>query len=177
MKSSKPIQLNRAELVQTLEELIHQLKAGSLAFEDRQWTVPEKIQSQIDLKEKKGRLSCKIKLRWSTLDDYEAESRQEVSHWKTSFKDIKKQMGQSFAALAKAARQNTFPSSEMVQQFIDHSEAFQQMADPDWKTAMDEYQDHIDNLQRAVRDERMQDFQHELRDLKARKTICHRDFK
>ncbi|MFC1504947.1 GAK system XXXCH domain-containing protein [Thermodesulfobacteriota bacterium] len=177
MQSLKPLKLNRTELVETLEKLTRQLKAGTLGYEDRQWTVPEKIQTQIDLKEKKGRLTCKIKLRWSTLDDYEAESRQEVSHWKDRFKDIKKQMGMSFAALAKAARQDTFPNSDMMQQFIEHSEAFQRLADPDWKTAMDEYRDHIENLQRAVQDKRMQDFQHELRDLKARKTICHRELK
>lgn len=177
MQSLKPLKLNRAELVRTLEELTRQLKAGKLEYEDRQWTVPENVQVQMDLKEKKGRLSCKIKFRWSTLNDYEATSLEEVNHWKDSFKDVKKQMGRSFAALAKAARQNTFPSSEMVQQFIDHSEAFQRLADPDWEAAMEEYQDHIANLQRAVQDQRMQDFQHELRDLKARKTICHRDYK
>jgi len=55
MQSLKPLKLNRAELVETLEELTRQLKTGRLAYEDRQWTVPEKIQAQIDLKEKKGR--------------------------------------------------------------------------------------------------------------------------
>ena len=177
MQSAKQSQLDRAELIQALEDLVRQLKTGTLIFEGRQWTVPEKLQAQIELKEKKGRLNCKIKWRWSTLADYEAANREEVAHWKTSFKDIKKQMGKSFAALVKASKQNAFPSTDALQQFIDQSKAFAQMADPDWQSAMDEYQDHIENLKRAVQDQRMQDFQHELRDLRARKTMCHKEFK
>ena len=177
MQSTKKSRLGRAELIQALEDLVHQLKTGTLTFEGRQWTVPETLQAHIDLKEKKGRLTCKLKWRWSTLDDYEVARREKVTHWQSNFKDIKKQMGKSFAALVKASKQNAFPSTDALQQFIDQSKTFAQMADPDWQSAMDEYLDHIENLKRAVQDRRMQDFQHELRDLGARKTMCHKDFK
>ena len=177
MQSAKQSRLSREELIQALEDLARQLKAGTLTFEGREWTVPEKLQAHIELKEKKGRLNGKIKWRWSTLGDYEAANRAEVTHWEANLKDLKKQMGKSFAALLKAAKQNTFPSKDMLQRFIDQSHAFQQMADSDWQPAMNEYQDHIENLKRAVQDQRMQDFQHELRDLKARKTMCHKELK
>lgn len=177
MQTFKKTRLKRGKLIETLEELVRQLKSGALLFNDHQWTVPEELEAHLELKEKKGRLRGKLKWHWSTLDDYAVANRQQVTHWQTSFKAVKKEMSRTFAALAKAGQQETFPRTELLQQFVDAAEAFQGMADPDWKTAMNEYHDHIENLRRAVRDQRMPDFQHELRDLKARMRACHREFK
>ena len=51
------------------------------------------------------------------------------------------------------------------------------MADPDWKAAMEEYLDHMDNLQAAVANGQLDIIAHELRDLGTRMGQCHREFK
>ena len=41
----------------------------------------------------------------------------------------------------------------------------------------DEYQDHLENLKRAVENKQLEVVHHEIRDLRARMKACHRDFK
>jgi hypothetical protein len=42
---------------------------------------------------------------------------------------------------------------------------------------MIEYQDHLENLKRAVENKQLEVVHHEIRDLRARMKACHRDFK
>ena len=49
--------------------------------------------------------------------------------------------------------------------------------DPEWQEAMIEYQDHLENLKRAVENKQLEVVHHEIRDLRARMKSCHRDFK
>ena len=48
---------------------------------------------------------------------------------------------------------------------------------PEWQEAMIEYQDHLENLKRAVENKHLEVVHHEIRDLRARMKACHRDFK
>ena len=51
------------------------------------------------------------------------------------------------------------------------------MAEPEWANAMQEYIDHLSNLEHAV-DKRQQEVMlHELRDLQNCMSPCHREFK
>ena len=65
----------------------------------------------------------------------------------------------------------------MVAAFETDSQRMADFADGDWKPAMDEYLDHLENFKLAVRQQQMEIVQHELRDLKNRMVQCHRDFK
>ena len=85
--------LGRLELADTLETLGRQLRDGTLEAGGRTWTVPEKIETRIQFKEKKGRIVTKLSWRWVTLGDYDKNDREEVARWKKSLKDVKKRWG------------------------------------------------------------------------------------
>ena len=50
-------------------------------------------------------------------------------------------------------------------------------ADPEWQEAMIEYQDHLENLRRAVENKQLEVAHHEVRELRARMKACHREYK
>jgi hypothetical protein len=51
------------------------------------------------------------------------------------------------------------------------------MAEPDWAQAMQEYLDHLANLEHAVDMRQPEVMLHELRDLQNCMNSCHREFK
>ena len=128
-------------------------------------------------KEKKGRLAVKLSWTWSTLKDYDHPARDEVHRWQESMKTVKKRLGADFKNLQRVVRQGDFPDDRTLNDFVASSQAFAAMAEPDWQEAMQEYLDHLANLQHAVAQRQMEVMLHELRDLQNCMASCHREFK
>ena len=177
MKSTIKKEFNRLELADHLEKIARQLRSGTFDSGDRQWSVPETVEARIKHKEKKGRIETKLKWRWSTLADYDPLARDEVTRWQESFKTIKKRLAKEFKALQNEVQNGNLPHEETLNAFVKDSERMADFAEPEWQEAMDEYLDHLANLQRAVARQQLDDAAHELRDLRTRWVACHRDFK
>ena len=177
MKNKIEKAFNRLELADYLEKIAGELRSGTLEADDRQWSIPESIDAKIKHKEKKGRIETKLKWRWSTLSDYDPVDREEVTRWQDSFKTLKKQMATEYKLLEKAVAGGGYPGEAILEEFIKHSNEMARFADPEWQEAMIEYQDHLENLKRAVENKQLEVVHHEIRDLRARMKACHRDFK
>jgi XXXCH domain-containing protein len=167
----------RLELAEYLNHLSEQLRRGGLEAQGRRWTVPEDLRVRLEFKEKKGRLVAKLSWSWSTLRDYDRHAREEVSHWQDSIKTVKKRLAADFKKLQQAVSQGAFPDEATLSDFVNSSQALAAMADPDWQEAMQEYLDHLANLQHAVAQRQPEVMGHELRDLQNCMASCHREFK
>ena len=177
MKSKLKREFKRLELAEYLEKIAAELRSGTIEAEGRQWSIPESIATKIKHREKKGRIETKVKWRWSTLSDYEPEARAEVTRWQDTFKTLKKRMAREYKELEKAVAAGGYPDEAVLNEYIEHSNEMARFADPDWQEAMIEYQDHLENLKRAVENKQLEVVHHEIRDLRARMKACHRDFK
>jgi XXXCH domain-containing protein len=177
MSDKKEKKLSRSRLADYLEDLSRQLRSGKLEAEGRTWTIPKSLDTKIQFKEKKGRISAKLSWHWSTLRDYDQASREEVTRWKTSFKALKKKLTTSYKRLKDVARQGDFPDKDMMEEFRGLCTAFAGMAEPEWGEAMKEFMDHLKNLQRAIENRQLEIMRHEIRDLGNRMKECHRAFK
>jgi XXXCH domain-containing protein len=169
--------LSRLELADYLHNLSEELRRGALSAQGRRWTVPEDLDVRMEVKEKKGRLVAKLSWSWSTLTDYDPASRHEVSRWQDSMKTVKKRLGAAFKALQQAVSQGPWPDERTLRDFVEISRAFAAMAEPDWANAMQEYMDHLANLEHAVANRQQEVMLHELRDLQNCMSSCHREFK
>ena len=67
------------------------------------------------VKEKKGRLTAKLFVRFSTLEHYDQPRREAVEQGVEKFKVVKKRLGTSFANLKKAAAQGKLPGGKSAQ--------------------------------------------------------------
>jgi len=170
-------EFSRNELADYLTAMAEQLRAGKLSSEKGIWTVAEKIGAKIQLKEKKGRMELKLNCRWSTLGDYTREDRDQINNWRESMKTVKKRMGTSFKEVVKAADLGTFPEKKSIEDFVATSRVFAESADSEWRDAMDEYMDHLENFILAVEKQQIEVMLHEIRDLQYRMKACHKEFK
>jgi XXXCH domain-containing protein len=139
--------------------------------------VPETFGAKIQIKEKKGRIETKLQWRWSTLADYAHPEREQYNAWLTSMKSVKKKMGSSFKELSRAAEAGKFPDNKSVDEFVATCRVFAEAADPEWKEAMEEYMDHLENFIRAIEKQQFEVMLHEIRDLSYRMKACHKEFK
>jgi XXXCH domain-containing protein len=169
--------MSRLELADYLTNLGQQLRQGALAVQGRHWTVPDDLFVRLEFKEKKGHLGAKLSWSWSSLGDYDQAARQEVSRGQDSLKTVKKRLGAGFKALQQMVSQGGWPEARILEDFAATSRAFAAMAEPDWAAAMQEYLDHIANLEHAVANRQQEVMLHELRDLQACMSSCHREFK
>jgi XXXCH domain-containing protein len=169
--------LSRLELADYLHSLSEELRRGAQEVRGRHWTVPEELEVRREFKEKKGRLVAKLSWSWSTLTDYEPAARHEVSRRQGDMKTVKKRLGAAFKALQQAVGQGAFPDDRTLQDFAEISRAFGAMAEPDWADAIQEYLDHLANLEHAVANRQQEVMLHELRDLQNCMSSCHREFK
>jgi len=177
MKKKIEKKFNRLELSDYLEKMAGQIRSGTIDADGRTWSIPELIETRIKHKEKKGRIVAKLKWRWSTLSDYEPAAREEIIRWQDTFKALKTRMAAEYRELEKVIANGSYPDEAMLAEFIDHSTEMARFADPEWQEAMLEYQDHLENLKRAVENRQLEVAHHEIRDLRARMKACHRDFK
>jgi len=169
--------MSRLELADYLTNLGEQLRQGAFSAQGRHWTVPDNLNVRMEFKEKKGHLSAKLSWSWSTLGDYNRAAQEEVSRGQDSLKTVKKRLGAAFKALQQASGQGGWPEARTLEDFVASSRAFAAMAEPDWATAMQEYLDHLANLQHAVDMRQQEVMLHELRDLQNCMAACHREFK
>ncbi len=168
---------SRLVLADYLKNLSEQLRRGGLEVQGRHWTAPDDLDVSMEFKEKKGRIHAKLSWSWSTLGDYDRGGRDQVSRWQDSLKSVKKRLGADFKALQQAVGQGAFPEARTLEDFVASSQAFAAMAEPDWQGAMQEYLDHLANLQHAVANRQQEFMLHELRDLQNCMASCHREFK
>jgi XXXCH domain-containing protein len=168
---------SRLELAEFFKNLSEQLQRGTVEARGRQWTVPADVDVRLEFKKKKGRLVGKLSWSWSTLGDYDGHAREEVHRWQDSMKSVKKRMGADFKNLQRAVSGGAFPDEDTLGAFVASSQAFASLAEPDWGPAMQEYLDHLANLQHAVATRQAEVMQHELRDLQNCMAACHREFK
>ncbi len=168
---------DRLELAAYLESLAKQVRSGTCHAAGRDWTIPDSLPVKIRFKEKKGRIRTRISWNWSTLGDYEETDRQAVNNWKTTFKENKKRLAKSFGQLKKDVARGDFPDAKAMGDFLADSREFAGFAEPEWQEAMDEYMDHLENLERAVKDRQLDVIKHEIRDLGYQMKACHKEFK
>ena len=170
-------EFTREELADYLTTMAEQLRSGKLSSEKGNWTVPDKLGAKIQLKEKKGRMELKLNCRWSTLEDYSQQDREQLNDWHASMKSVKKRMGSSFKEVTRAAEGGNFPAKKSIEDFVATSRIFAEAADPEWDDAMAEYMDHLENFIRAVEQQHLEVMLHEIRDLQYRMKACHKEFK
>ena len=170
-------EFNKNEFADYLVDMAEQIRGGRLVSDRGTWTVPEKFEAKVRVKEKKGRIALKLNFHWSTLADYSNEDRKQVTQWHRSMKAVKKRMGSSFKEVVRAAGKGEFPAAEALEDFVATSRVFAESVDSEWGTAMDEYMDHLENFIRAVRDRQLEQMRHEIRDLEYRMKACHRELK
>ena len=137
----------------------------------------EAFEAKIQVKEKKGRIEAKLQWRWSTLADYAHQEREQYNTWLSTMKSVKKRMGSSFKELTREIEAGNYPGKQSVDDFVATCRVFAEAADPDWKEAMDEFMDHLENFIRAVEKQEFEVMHHEMRDLGYRMKACHKEFK
>jgi XXXCH domain-containing protein len=169
--------MSRLELADYLTDLGQQLRQGAFSAQGRHWTVPDDLSVRMEFKEKKGHLAAKLSWSWSTLGDYDRAAREEISRGQDSLKTVKKRLGAAFKALQQALSQGGWPEARTIEDFVAASRAFAAMAEPEWETPMQEYLDHLANLEHAVANRQQEVMLHELRDLQVCMSSCHREFK
>ena len=170
-------EFSRNEFAEYLVTLAEQLREGKMSSAKGTWTVPEELGAKIQLKEKKGRIELKINCRWSTLADYTEQDREQITSWHNSMTAVKKRMGSSFKEITKSAANGKFPETRSVDDFVETSRIFAESADSEWKDAMEEYMDHLENFIRAIEGQQFEVMHHEIRDLQYRMKGCHKEFK
>jgi XXXCH domain-containing protein len=177
VKDTEPKRYKRRELGDYLITLGEQIRQGAFQAEGRTWTVPDQVEAEIHFTEKKGRITAKLKWQWPTLTEYDPTALQEVREWRTSFKTVKGRLAAAFKELQQQASQGQFPSEAMLRDFVESSQALANLGEPEWHGALQEYLDHVHNLQLAAANRQLELMRHELRDLSARMAACHREFK
>ncbi len=177
MKTKISQSLERKELASVLEEIAGYFRNGTFELDGRSWQVPRALDVKLKHKEKKGRIATRIEWHWSTLSEYDATAREEVVRWQESFDKVKKRLARSLKAMHQTVRDGKMPDSDLLAAFVADSRHMADAADPDWQEAMEEYMDHLENLEGAVANSQLEVVAHELRDLGTRMKNCHREFK
>jgi XXXCH domain-containing protein len=170
-------EFSREDLADYLEKLAKQLRRGAFDTERGVRPVPERIGAKIHIKEKKGRIVAKINLEWSMPHGEEDGRSEEPLRNEANFKQVKKKLNTLFKEMRSTVNRGDFPDEKGLADFIEISRTFSGLAEPEWKKPVQEYMDHLQNLESAVRDRKLEMVQHELRDLTNRMATCHREFK
>lgn len=163
----------RQELAELLEAVAVQLRQGFLEIKGRPQPVPDELGAHWEFKEKKGRLSATLKLRWSLLETMAPRARQAAERQIADFKGVKKRLAAVLAELERAAAGGAIPAAAKVAEFSRLNEEFNHYVEPDWADQMEEYLTHVKNLALAVELGNLDMVKHELADLKNRMRACH----
>jgi XXXCH domain-containing protein len=170
-------ELSAEELADYLVSLASQLRQGELQVAGVVQKLSEKATVDLSVKEKKGWLTAKLTVRFSTLEHYDQPRREAVEHVVEKFKVVKKRLAMSFANLKKASAQGKLPEETLLREFLNDNQAFARQADPEWQAEMDIYLGHVKNLEQAFIIGNFEMFQHEMADLQASMARCHSEFK
>ena len=71
----------RTELADRLEKLAHQFRSGKLGWEEFSGDIPDSVELEFHIKEKKGQIRCKLDFRWSSLAGYAAAEQSEIQNF------------------------------------------------------------------------------------------------
>jgi len=167
--------LRREELADFLENLAQQVRSGAVEVEGKSWGVPERLDTKIEIGEKKGCVNAKLRFRWSVVDEYDEKTRARILRRQQDFKELKNQLAEVFSELLSLSQLWVLPAESKVMRFIELSRELADFTDPDWESEMKEYLDHVDNLYLALKNGQLEMFLHELRDLKVLVKACHRE--
>ena len=176
---------SREELADFLANLSEQLRHGNLEADGRLWTVPEQVNAKIRLKEEDGGLAVKISWQWSTREAHHrikgksaATPTQVPSPAQpASFKDVKVRLATSFKTLQRRLGAGLLPETQMMEDFVEGSRRMAEFAPAAWQQPMKEYLTHLENLQRAVEGQQLEEARRELQGLSDCMASCHREFK
>lgn len=177
MKDSTEKKLSREEIAKQLEDLAHSIRKGHFSSGNSALSVPDEIDAKIRFKEKKGRFEAKLKLRWSTLKDYDQSARKALDDWQDSKKSIKKRMMSAYKNILRTVKDQQFPEQTDIEELIESSKAFFEIADSEMEDAMKEFMGHLENLKQARASALLNVVQHEITDIGYRMRNCHREFK
>jgi XXXCH domain-containing protein len=167
----------RNDLADLLEKLANQLRSGSIRVGAEYHRVPDNLEVRLRLKEKKDEMSCKLEWRWSLSRESEEAIQDVRAPRRVRFKEVKKNLARSFKELKKAAERGLLPDEKILGEFLMHSRAFLDLAEPAWEQAAREYADHLENLLRTVSEGFKESVRHELNDLQNRMVACHKEFR
>jgi XXXCH domain-containing protein len=170
-------ELSREELADYLSSLAAQIRQGELQVAGIVKKLPAQAAAEILFKEKKGRLTARLHLCFSTLEHYDQPRREAILNVAEKFKVIKKRLGMSFSNLNKSTAQGKLPDEPLLAVFLNDCQAFAQQTDPEWQAEMDIFLGHVKNLEQSYKLGKLEMFQHEIADLKASMARCHQDFK
>lgn len=170
-------ELSREELADYLNSLASQLRSGELQVAGIIQKLSGKAAVTISVKEKKGCLTAKVRVRFPTLEHYDQPGREAIEQGAEKFNLIKKRLKTSFANLKEAAAQGKMPEENLLTDYVNDSLIFAQHADPDWQAEMASYLEHVKNLEQACKVGNLDLFQHEMADLTASMVRCHREYK
>ncbi len=170
-------EFSREELADYLIALASQLRQGELQVAGVVQKLSDNAAVEVSVKEKKGWLTAKLFVRFSTLEHYDQPRREAVEQGVENFKVVKKRLGASLANLKKAAARGELPGENLLKDFLNDCRVFSQHADPDWQAEMAVYLNHVKNLEQAFSIGNFEMFQHELADLKDSMARCHSEFK
>jgi XXXCH domain-containing protein len=169
-------EFHRLELADHLEILARKLRLGKFRLGEQDFRVPQRLAGKIKVKEKKGRLEAEVEFRFAAAEPLDEAAQAEIERRLLSFKEVKKRLGVVFGELLKSSVVVAFPQEPVMQEYLELSKEFGRWADPAYAAEMQEYLDHVENLRLAFENRQFDMFQHELRDLQARMTACHRGF-
>jgi XXXCH domain-containing protein len=167
---------SRMELADFLASLAQQLRTGVMEAQGRGVRVPEEVEAKIHLEEKKGRFEGKISWRWPSPGEAGRVSGK-AAPLPGSLKEIKGRMGSAFAEIKKAAGQGEYPDGKTLKDFVESSQKFREWARPEWQEAMEQFLDHVKNLQAAVDRGEREAMVRALEALAKSMALCHREFK
>jgi XXXCH domain-containing protein len=167
----------RTELADRLEKLAHQFRSGKLRWEEFSGDIPDSVELEFHIKEKKGQIRCKLDFRWSSLAGYAAAEQSEILNWQGSFKQVKRLLSQSFKELKRRTQGVLTAHDPSLQDFMAASRAFVAIAKQEWPEATHAYQAHLDNLVRHVERGDEEAIDHEIQDLEISMVTCHRELR
>jgi XXXCH domain-containing protein len=167
----------RWALADRLEQLARQLRSGKLELDEYSGEIPESLEMEFHVREKKAQIRCKLEFRWSSLGGYAGAEQHEIRQWQNSFKQVKKPLAQSFKQLKKNAQGQLTAEDPSLQAFVAASRAFAAVAAPEWPEAIQEYLAHLENLMRATEKQEQESILHELQDLENNMISCHRELR
>jgi XXXCH domain-containing protein len=165
------------ELADNLISLASQLRRGEVQVAGVVQKLSGKAAVAASVKEKKGWLTAKLFVRFSTLEHYDQPRREAVEQGGEKFKVVKKRLGTSWANLKKVAARGELPGENLLKEFLNDCQVFSQHADSDWQAEMAVYLNHVKNLEQAFIVGNYEMFQHELADLNDSMARCHSEFK
>ena len=167
----------REELADYLASLAEQIRRGEIQVAGLRQPLPAHARATISLREKKGRLQAKLHLHFDTLASYVPQQQAALAKELEGFQAVKKRLAASWKALRQAAAGGALPDEHLLAAFVQDCQAFAGQAEPDWEAEMAAFLSHVHNLEEAHRRQQIEMFHHELADIQASLTRCHKELK